>query len=171
MRQTSAWTCAVIVICGVSTACTWWARQDDDLLARDIQVSDTTFTPIVLSKSLRVWRPTNQLWLQVPSLADANGMLVLKNGVRLQFDIVAETREGTRVPLDDVRILQDSDGRFLVATAAQFRGQTGGQPTMEITKLWLKSQPAVQVARVIWLAYDPRDFKSGVTSPSESMRP
>jgi hypothetical protein len=154
----------VSALFALSAGCGRWTRQDEILLARNIQGTESGFTAIDLATPIQVWRPMNQLWLQIPSLARVPGRALLDTGAELSMEAVAEVRGGTRLPLAGFGVIDVSAGRFLVARLPS----ASGRENAEITRLWLKSRPSVRIARVIWLAYDPRDFISGETSPKDS---
>jgi hypothetical protein len=159
-----AWTWAIWLACSVSIACTW-TRQEELLLVQNLRVSDTTSTSITLRNPLVARRPRSELWLEIPALAEASDRPILETGAPLRLEIFVETKEARQFPLDHVASLDYSPRRFVVASSRLLEFPEAGQPALTITKIVLRSQPAVQIERAIWLSYDPREFKSGVTAP------
>jgi hypothetical protein len=108
----------------------------------------------------------SELLLAMPALADdvSARPVTLSDGRTVNLDVVVVTGKGARVQLGHLSVVGYNRTRYVVAVLTPDLA-AGDQAGRTIAEVHLRADRAVTLGRVLWLSYDPQDFKGGIAFP------
>lgn len=138
------------------------SRQSEVLLSPGMTLK-LEWQEIQPSDEMRTTAEWSELLLEVPGLRlDGGTRLFLDDGTTIEIQGYLTTDSGQRVDLGRVSAVGYGGRTFVrLSTAAlEWKQQDYGFRSVS-----LKSANPLEVGKVVWMSYDPRDTKSGVAFP------
>ena len=135
-------------------------------LARDIVIGPQWLV-LKPGRPLVALRPRGELLLEVSGLSDdvSGPGMRLDNGGTADIEVVLVNDKGREAHLDDLHVVGFNGKYFVVASSSSEPSGNLGGGARSVTRVQLKASRELTVRRVLWLSYDPRDFKSGIAFP------
>jgi hypothetical protein len=121
---------------------------------------------VIQSEPLVADRPWSEVLIQVPTydVKKGPGDAVLLDGVPVAFEGWLQASDGEKVILDKVGWQAWGARTFITLRGSSLEGK--GQKRV-FDKVGLRVDRAIAAVRVLWMSYDPQDFKAGVAEPSD----